>query len=80
MAFNSIPDTTYHTQRQRQTWNVPNELEEYADGSIVPYCRVYRHETNPNADNSGRTEVAVRMSKAIVTRSASTLRSCTKIL
>jgi hypothetical protein len=80
MVSNSTPNMTCHFQRQPQSWDFPNELEKYADGSIVPYYRVYRRETNLNADYSGRIEVAIRMSKTIVSSSASTLRSCTKIL
>jgi hypothetical protein len=80
MASNSIPDMTYRPKRQRQTWDVPNELEEYADGSIITSYRVYHHETNPNADYSSRIEVAVRISKTIVSSSASTLISCTRIV
>jgi hypothetical protein len=66
MASTNTPDMSYRGQHQRQSWEVPNELEEYADGSIVPYYRMYRREENPNADYSPRVELAVKISNAIV--------------
>lgn len=70
----AAPDIKYRGQRERQAWDLPNGLEAYVEGSIVPYYRVYRREQNPNADYSPRVAIAVRMSNAIVSNHLNTCR------
>jgi hypothetical protein len=62
---------TYRVQRDRGEWDPTSALEDYADGSIVPYLRAYQRHNNPNHDYSPRVATAVRISNHIV----STIRS-----
>jgi hypothetical protein len=60
------PQMTYRGQHERSPSDLTTALEDYADGSIVPYYRVYSASRQPNHDYSPRIATAVRISGEIV--------------
>jgi hypothetical protein len=72
MAFqqNQPANMIYRDQRDRTRRDVSNDLESYADGSIVPFYRQYQsHGRRPNHDYLPQIFTAVRTSNNIVSSS-----------